>query len=160
MVPTCLEDTGDHFLLGGSDGFVYEADADAYQDLDKVNVNPRWRTAYIQMPFGEVNMDGLQLLASSRHGISLTMQLFTNDREHDPAHQWVMTLPVSDDLTLAEATMTLLDAQFPLASENTVPWAQLNINLRSFMLRGCNMVVIGRPTSIEGALVRYRQLRP
>lgn len=160
LVPTAMDDSADPLLLGGSDGHVYQVDAAAYKDVGAVCVNPRWRTGYVEMPFAEANVDGLQLLASSRYGIDMTVQVFINGYEHDPFYQWAMARPVSDALTLAEATMTLAEARFLLAAGDTVPWHQLNINLHSIMLRGCRMTVIGRPTYFDGVVVRYRPLQP
>lgn len=159
FVPTCVVQAGQNFLMGGSDGMLYQVNPEDWVDMSYIQINPRWRTAYVQFPFAMNNLDGCQLKAGSYYGVDLTMQIFINGMEFEPLYEWQHRLAVSDALTVGEANMILEHADFPVGRENTVPWHWLNINLHSLMLRGYAATVIGWPSYLDGVNLNYRPLQ-
>jgi len=160
LVPTCMAPAHGDLILGGSDGYLYTIGGNVYLDTGQVHTYPRLRAAEVSLPFRFANLTGVQLVASGRGGVTLDMQLFVNGADYTPALTLPMATPISDGLTLGEATMILKDATFPIApGQSALPWKKLNINARSFQLAAVNILVTGPAVYIDGFVLRYKPLQ-
>jgi hypothetical protein len=145
-------------FIGCSDGYIYKLDSSIYKDQDTHRLSPRIRTAYVQMPFRHTNLDQIQHLIYSRGGATLSLNIYTNDLVAEYTDQLTVNLPIADDLTLGEASMQLIDANFSASPEYNPSWEWLNINCRSVMIEITDVVLAGHPLYIEGFLLQHRNL--
>jgi len=158
MVPTCFTAHSGTFFMGGSDGHLYKIDTGEYKDQGTCQIDPRLRSAYIEFPYVYAEMERFQHQFASRGGAGSTVAIYTDGQLLTPTHSFSMPLAIADDLTLAEATMDLEDAQFTLAPVATAVWADLYFNARSFQVQLVDLTLAGWPLFINGWLVMYRPL--
>ena len=161
MVPTSLEAIGGNIHIGGSDGFVYYFDSSTVKDMSTHQIHPRFKTAYVNLPFKHINVDHFQFFGGALAGANMDVAIYTNERYLTPILTFAHNQVHSDALTLGEATMTLADAGFPLAAEAGLypPWRQLNFNCRSIQLELKNIDLVGYPLFVDGLLLRTRYLQ-
>ena len=157
MVPTALASVGNEWLLGGSDGFIYNLDSTEYKDQTDIQIKPKLLTSYVEMPMSWVAANTVQLLASSTGGGSMNLKFFTNGRQVQQSKS--LTLPVDDGLTVEEALMDVDDAYFLVDPDQDRLFYHVNLNFMSVMLSFADVVISGTPIYLNGALIKYRPLR-
>ncbi len=161
MVPTCLEAIGSNIHIGGSDGFIYYIDSTTIKDQNAHQIRPRFKTAYLNLPFKHINVDHFQFFGSAYAGAGISVSIYTNERYLTPHFTFTHNQPASDALTLGEATMALVDANFLLGQDSGMfpPWRELNFNCRSIQLQVDSVTLAGYPLYIDGLLLRTRYLQ-
>ncbi len=162
MVPTALEAIGGNIHIGGSDGFVYYFDSSTVKDMSTHQIRPRFKTAYVNLPFKHINVDNFQFFGNAFGGANMDISIYTNERYLTPILTFANDQAHSDALTLAEATMTLADAGLMTlggGGEYASPWRQLNFNCRSIQLELKNVDLVGYPLFVNGLLLRTRYLQ-
>lgn len=157
MVPTSLGSVGNTWLLGGSDGFVYDLDSTNYKDQTAIQIKPKLLTSYIEMPMSYVHANTVQLLASSTGGGSMNLKFFTNGLQVQQTK--TLTLPVDDGLTVEQALMDVDDAYFLVDPSQDRLFYHVNLNFMSVMLSFADVILSGTPIYLSGALIKYRPLR-
>uniref|UniRef100_A0A6M3K193 Uncharacterized protein n=1 Tax=viral metagenome TaxID=1070528 RepID=A0A6M3K193_9ZZZZ len=158
LVPTSLGTVGSDIYIGGSDGFVYVPTTGDYKDLEEYQIIPRLKTSYVEVPFKHVNLTGFQLLTHSRTGAGMSIKLFKNGMQSEYVTNWTINLSADDDLTLAEVTMDLEDAEFALNPNQTPLWKRCNVIARSFQFELETATVTSFPIYINGMFVKFRHL--
>lgn len=157
LVPSCFGNFGGIFYIGGNDGYVYFIDTSDYKDQSLIHVNPKFASAYINMPFTNVNLTDMQIIASSKGGASCAAKFYINGAE---AHDLVSyNLDVYDGLTIDEALMDVDDALFLIDTSTAPLFKKININVWSFQIYINEVILTGWPLYINGMLIRYRPLR-
>lgn len=159
LIPKSFGRTGNYFLIGGSDGYIYRLDRADYKDLSSIQIKPILHTSYVELPFGEANFSQVQLLASSTGGGSIHLDYYTNGAYGTPSADTTITIIVRDNLTVPELTMDVEDALFTIDPESAVPLYQgVNFNARSLMVAINNITMSGYPIYNDGILLKYRRL--
>ena len=159
LKPTSFGTSGDYFLIGGSDGYVYRFDKTDYKDMTNIQIKPILRTAYIEMPFSYVNFNQIQLFASSKGGGYIGVNLYTNGRYGATAATVAFPITVKDDLTVSEYTMDVSDMLFTVSPSVIEPlFKYINFNCRSVMIELTDAVMSGYAMNNNGIILKYRRL--
>ncbi len=134
MFPTAMKQVGSYFLLGGSDGFIYEANPGGYLDQDSIQIEPRMSGVEADIPYGTANFNEMHILASSESGGILSESLYKNGGA-------TATVTKSFDINISAA---------PLHKP-------VNLNARSIKweIKGTTLAA---KTYITGTLLKYRML--
>ena len=156
IVPTTFKQAGSNFLIGSSDGHVYTFDTTEYKDLTTTQIDPVFKTAYIEFPFSTVNLEMLQFVASSQLGANFTLNIYKNGGISDYAVSYPISLSIFDDVTVAEMLMTVGDATMIISGTSQNPSRKpLNINCWSCQLEVKDVKVFGKPMFLNGMFLRY-----
>ena len=158
IIPQSMAIHDGELVLGGSDGFLYKTDSSKYKDCDTIQIDPVFRTAYIELPYSEININQVQLLSSGFAGSGLDLNIYTNGLRMTPTASILFNLPGSDGLTKAEATMDKNDATFAKNPKQTPKWKRPNLRCRSFQFETADLVIPGYPVYHNLILVKYRPL--
>ena len=159
LKPTAFGTSGDYFLIGASNGYVYRFDKSDYKDTTSIQIKPILRTAYIEMPFSYVNINQVQALISSTGGGSVDLNLYTDGKYGTATSNIVFPITIKDDLTVAEYTMDVSDMLFTVSPTSIQPlFRYTNINCRSIMLEITDVTLSGYPMHNSGIVLKYRRL--
>jgi len=158
LIPTALASTGEDFLIGGSDGYLYRIDSSDYKDLGILQIAPKLRSAYMEMPFVYANFTQVQLVASSIIGGQVSVGLFTDGQMQTETASVDFSLAVYDTLTVDEAVVDVDDAYFSVDIAQTELFRQVNFNARAVMFALDNILLSGYPIHVNGLILRYRRL--
>ena len=159
LIPQSFGKTGGTFLIGGSDGYIYKVDPSDYKDQSTIQMKPVIYTAYVEMPFGEVNFNEMHLLVSTTGGGSITTNFYTNGQYATATASETIALAIKDDLTVDELTMDVEDALFLVDPASAVPlYKYVNFNGRSVMVAVDSITMAGYPIYNNGILLKYRRL--
>jgi hypothetical protein len=154
--PTCFAQVGDKFLIGSSDGYMYELDPDEYKDGTS-QILPSITTAYVELPFRTADLVQAQLLARSEHGSTMDVVIYVNGNFATPILTHEINMPMSDSVTVGDLAAVVIS---DLADALIVPgyaslYFDLNINCYSFQLKLNDIYVAGEPVFIDGINVRF-----
>ena len=159
LKPQCFGKSGNYFLIGASDGFLYRVDATDYKDMSTIQLLPILRTAYMELPFTHANFNEVQIATSIKGGGSINMDFYTNGIYGTTTASTTIALAVRDNLTVDEAIMDVEDALFLVDPELAAPLFQyINFNGRSVMVEVNGITMAGYPIYNNGILLKYRRL--
>ena len=161
LLPTCLVQCGDFFLMGGSDGFVYKMDLDEYKDMSTHQITPVMSTAYMEVMMTHANFSEMQALISSKTGGRATYNFFTDGAYLTPSATKDIALGLRDNLTVYDMTMDVEDAYFSVetsGADNPPLFDHLNFNARSVMVRIDGVIISGSPIFNSGIILKHRRL--
>jgi len=158
LIPQSFATIDGTLYMGGSDGHVYKLDTAEYKDLSTHRIDPRYKTAYVELPFASVNLEMIQLLSSGKAGAGLTIEFYTDGMQAAPVLSIAKSLPAADNLTKAELTMDKDDALFTKSPLQTLLWETVNIDCRSVQVGITDLIIPGYPVYHNGLTLKYRPL--
>lgn len=153
MVPTSMAADGNRWLIGGSNGFIYELNSSQHKDMTDIQILPKCLTAYIELPISYANANAVQLLASCVGSATIDIRYYTDGREI----QYTTSFTVSDGLTIDEAVMDVASGYFSSDKQNRL-FYPVNLNFMSVMLSFSNVALSGNYLYLDGAILKYRAL--
>uniref|UniRef100_A0A6H1ZT48 Uncharacterized protein n=1 Tax=viral metagenome TaxID=1070528 RepID=A0A6H1ZT48_9ZZZZ len=158
IIPTSLASYDGNIYIGASDGFVYKVDTSVYKDIDVLQINPRFKTAYIEMPFVHANIAQVQLFAHSLNGASVDLNIYRDGFSLTPAKTIAFNLPISDSAVLGDMDMDLGDADFSISGSQNPIWERTNLNARTFQIGMDDVIITDKALFVSGVLLKYRKL--
>jgi hypothetical protein len=155
--PTMMSSKKTDFLLGLDDGHIYKFDTSALDD-NGTAIEFNWRTAFIDFPFYNVDLNALHMLGASRGGFTFNLNIYTEANEFDITRSILVNLGQTG-LLVQEATMLVKDADFLFSRDVITPIFPLNIKCSTVQLEGTNLIrYFYEPAVISGALLKYKTL--
>ena len=158
QLPTSMSRYGADFLLGSSDGFLYTLNTSGYKDQTTVQIRPEWKGPIITLPFGYSVFSEMQIIAESKTGTQFDLNFLVDGSQHGIKTTQQVNLPLTDNVTVDDLTMTVDDALFTVSYLGNSLFASINFNANAIMCSIDNMKIIGNPIYFDGILLRYRRL--
>ena len=155
IVPTTFKQAGEHFFIGSSDGHVYTYDTTEYKDLTTTQIEPVFKTAYIEFPFSSVNLQMYQFVASSTFGGTFDFNIYINGSRIDSLITYPIGLSLNDAVTVDEMLMPVEEAIMSIESSALPLWTPLNINCWSVQFEVKNLKSFGSPVFLNGMFLKY-----
>ena len=160
ITPTCFKQVGDKMLMGCADGYLYTIGEAQSKDLGTTKVYPKFKLAYIQFPFGRVEVNKIQFIASSLTGSSFTIKARVNGNQETELTSETHRLPISDGVSIADlGGATVGDLTFSIVADTAEPWVDENFECFSLQLEICDINTIGNPVHFGGLMIQYRRLQ-
>ncbi len=150
ITPTCFSQAGDVFLVGADDGFIYYFTDSTYKDLSTDQIEPSFRTSYVEFPGQSFDILQFMLIGAGKAGTQLSVDIYKNGLENESVHTYSLNLPISDRLTVDELTMPVEDMFFTFGASITQPFFDTNINCFSFQVKVSDIQLSGYPIYING----------
>ncbi len=160
LTPTSFGTIDNKFVIGTGNGFILEYDNDTTFDLNDTGsqIQPSFTTSYPQVPFNETCLESVQIVANSNKGGSICFSIFRNGLKINPIQVIEIVLPISDGLTVDEMTMPVSQANFAIDADSVSLFRDINIDVRSYMIRVDNMVLNDSPLFFDGLFLKHRRL--
>ena len=158
-VPTAIKQVGSRFLIGSSDGFIYQLNSSEYKDLTTDQIEPSFKLPVINMPGRESNLVKIQFSGTSVGGSQFYLDIYKNGLSDESVKQWTVSFPMSDSLTIDDLTMDIDDMLFAISPDQTPLYFDLNINVRSFQIEISEIFISGYPVFFDGITVTAKGLR-
>ena len=158
IIPTSMAIHDGELIIGSSDGFLYKTDSSEYKDMEVIQTDPLIETAYMELPYAEINIQQIQLMSSGFAGAGVTLEIYTNGTRGTPLFTSTVNLPASDQMTKDEWTMDKADMLFAKNPLQTPKWRRPNLRCRSFKVGIKDVTIPLYPLFHKTILVRYRNL--
>ena len=158
LIPRGLGTWDGNIYIGGSDGHVYKMDPSDYKDLSEYQMDPRWKSADVVVPFQYNLIEMYQLLASSLGGAGAYLEFFVNGGRATADASIEHTLPISDALTVNDMIMDVKDARFSVDPQQTDPWGEVGLEARSVMVAMTDVTLSGYPLYVGGIILMHEPL--
>ena len=160
FTPSCFSQVNDLFLVGSSDGYIYQYNPGGYKDLGTTHIRPSFKSAYTIVPFTSIDLTGIQFMTTSSTGGKLDIDIYRNGNEATSIHTYYLNLPMADTVTLEDLEDTPLEEieDVALTPEGVILYFDVNVNCFSFQVEVSNILIVGQPIYIDGFIVRYRVL--
>jgi len=156
LLPTALASAGSLFLIGGSDGFVYQIDSSKYKDLGSYQISPKLGSAYMEVPFTYANFTQFQLFSSSIGGGQVGLDIYVDGKRVTASVTNILS--TDDGLTVDQAIMDVDDAYFSIDIKQAQLFKYINVNARSIMFVVKDVILSGYPIYLSGTIFKYREL--
>lgn len=158
MIPTCLSSFGGGMYIGCSDGYIYHVDSSEYRDMESHQILPSIGTNIVQFPFGEAEINELQVIVSAKGGCRFSSYFYLNGSRKSAHTSSQQIVQCYDDLTVGEATMAVEDALFLVDPTTDMLSNHVNMDCFSVQIFIENMTIAGYPVFINGLMLKYRML--
>lgn len=158
LEPSCFGTIDNKFIIGTADGFILENDNESTFDLDTTQIDPVFTTNYPQVPYPYTCLEGVQIIANSYKGGTICFNIFRNGSKTVPIQQIELPLPISDGLTVDEMTMPVSQANFAIDADAVSLHRDINIDVRSYMIKVDNMTLNNSPLFFNGLYLNHRRL--
>jgi len=156
--PTAICDAGGTFLLGGSDGYLYQVDTAGYNDMGKIQTYPRLTGAYAEIPFAHAMFTDFHLLASGKGGGIFPIKFYVNGLYGSTAATAEPMDGMRDNLMVKEYIMQVQDMFGPISYTTPPLFEYVSFIGRSVMVRISEVRIGGYPVYFNGIILRYRRL--
>ena len=157
--PSCFKQVGGRFLIGSTDGYVYELDPDEYEDLSTTQIEPEFKTSRVDLPFRYSNLTRIQIMGNSITGTSFDMDMYKDGNSSTSVNTWSdIAFPMSDVITIADLTMTCTAATSAISPSQSPLFIYLNIKAISFQIECSAIQIAGEPVFFDGLMIGFVQL--
>ena len=158
IIPTSLSSFSNVFYVGSSDGKFYKFSDSYYKDLNSIQTFPKFRTARTEFPLRQHRLEQFQIIGGSRYGSQFTVNLHIDGLEAETAISDTYKFPISDDITVDEATMIVDDALFAVDASGNPLWNPIWIKCNAMQWEIKNVYQLGSKVSFNGLIVEHKQL--
>jgi hypothetical protein len=157
LIPSGFSFSDTAFYILGNDGLLYTMDDSEYKDQTDIQIDPKFSTKNIELPFGISNLNDFQLNVKSIGGANLDIVLYVNGSNVDGIDLLTYEIGIDDSLTIDEAIMELEDALFPISGSIDPLYKRINVNANAFKVEFKDIILAGHPLYVNGLFVKYKQ---
>lgn len=157
-LPTMMTQHQTDFIMGLDDGHLYKFDYQALDD-DDVEIEYNWRTAFVSLPFYNVDLNLVHMIGTSEGGMVFDLNIYTETNNLNIIRTIEINLG-QIGLLVTNAIMLVQAADFLVGLGETLPVIfDLNIRCSTVQLEGVGLIrVYYEPAIISGCLLKYKTL--